>query len=202
MHLSARTAEYVFRKTKHVMQEMRTYCVAPDRSKLSIEDLQAVVERMYEIKITKVEVAFSGVALKGMIERYQDRANILVRKDLSEDEKRFIATKELCHVVNDQKEDFSPHGEATLETYLYAHQLENSEKLADREVQSEVFVEISAIELLYPHSFRAFDKEVLSRRGTSPSKLAVHFGVPEYIISRSLHSSHMDLCEKCWALIK
>ncbi len=60
MLLNAEKAEDIFRKVKHLREEYNAYVIGGDSGVLRIEDLHAVVERMYEIKIIKTAVPFEG----------------------------------------------------------------------------------------------------------------------------------------------
>src|SRR3979411_2137756 len=73
MIVSTAKIEATYRKVKHIKEHMRTYCLAPDRAKLSVEDLQWCIADMYQVKIEKHEVAFEGEYLRGLVERYKER---------------------------------------------------------------------------------------------------------------------------------
>jgi len=94
-------------------------CLAPDRAKLSVEDLQWAIQDMYSVKIEKREVAFEGEFVRGLMERYEGRARILIRKNQEEDWIRFASIKELCQVAISEKEDWSVEGTKTLDALLY-----------------------------------------------------------------------------------
>jgi hypothetical protein len=118
MLLSAARFEMVFRKIKQIKEHRNAYCIAPDRAKMSVEDLQWCIADIYGLKIEKKEVAFDSMFLLGMVERYADRARILLRKDQPEDSMRFVTTKELCQLAIDEPEDWSPRGTETLDAYM------------------------------------------------------------------------------------
>ena len=43
--------EETFRKVNAIQEHIQMCCLAPDRAKLSVDDLQWVIEDLYEIKI-------------------------------------------------------------------------------------------------------------------------------------------------------
>lgn len=198
MYLSLEKAIAVFKKVHLIRDHMNAYRLAPDRMRLSIEDLQWTISDMYGIKIEKHEVAFEGEYVRGMIERYNDRAVIYLRKQ-PEDYLRLTAVKELCHLAIDEPEDWSPYGTKTIEDLVYEVSLNGSEeRLAEPRVQSEQFAEIAAIELLYPYRFRAGDIAELQAGKTTHKRIAVHFHVPEHVIGMALHPDHVALATTCW----
>lgn len=184
-------------------------CLAPDRAKLSVDDLQWVIEDLYEIKIQKIEVAFEGSFLHGLVERYTGRARILVRKNQEEDYVRFTTIKELCQIAISEKEDWSIEGTKTLDALLYEVRLDTSaEKVEERAktviphpIQSEKLAEIAAIELMYPFKYRAADIAAVEAGATTLRALAVHFHAPEFVIGTALHPTHHALAEEFWAMI-
>ena len=186
-------------------------CIAPDRAKLSVEDLQWAIQDMYQIAIKKREVAFEGQYVRGLMERYEGRARILIRKNQEEDWIRFASTKELCQVAISEKEDWSVDGTKTLDSLLYEVHLDmhgdektNStppKQLVPAPIQSEKLAEIAAIELMYPFSYRADDLAALKANKTTLRKLAVHFHAPEYVIGTALSAGHHRLATEAWSKV-
>lgn len=206
MLLSNEKLEVVFRKVKHIKEHMKRCCLAPDRAKLSVEDLQWAISDMYDLKIEKFEVAFDGQFLHGLVERYEKRARILLRKDQVEDMMRFVSVKELCQVALDEAEDWSPAGTETLEGYGYEVALdlagENEKRqLAERHIQSERLAEIAATELMYPFEFRAQDLADITAQKTTRKAIALHFHMPEFAVGRALGEQRMLLVQKFWAKV-
>ena len=52
---------------------------------------------------------------------------------------------------------------------------------------------IAAIELLYPHEFRAADVHLIADRKTTQKAIALRFHVPEYVIGSALHRGESSL---------
>ena len=110
--------EIVFRKVRQVQGEIRAYCLAPDRPDLPVEDFQRIVSQMYNIEILKFSVPFEGSFVRGMLERYRNKAIIYIKKGMGEEWTRFVAVKEMCHIVNDEEEDWSVNGVSTIKEML------------------------------------------------------------------------------------
>lgn len=211
MLVTTKRIEEVFRKVKHVKEHMKAYCIAPERAKLSVEDLQWCISDMYGLKITKKEVAFEGEYLRGLVERYKDSARILIRAGQGDEWMRFTAVKELCHLSIDEPEDWSPRGHETIESLLIEEHLDYSElggeqettrQLADRKAQSERMAEIAAIELMYPHEFRKVDLAAMDQQKTTLKAVALHFHVPEYVVGTALHPARMNLADLGWEMAR
>lgn len=198
MNLDGNKAENIFKKIKHVREEIKAVCLAPDRPHLSIRELCSVVSSMYKLEITAYEVPFEGEFLRGMIERYADKAVIFIRKGQSEEWKRFIAAKELCHIIADEPEDWSVHGETTISKLLAEHQLAGFNQLADPVVQSETFAEIGAIELLYPFKERVTDRG----NGQTIASIASYYKIPDVIAEQALSDWYHEMSNSVWELIK
>jgi len=192
-----------FKKVKQIQEQMHQYCIAPDRAKLSVQDLQRVIEGMYDLKIEMREVAFEGLFVRGIVERYPGRARILIRKNQEEDWLRYTAVKELCQVAITEKEDWSVEGTLTLENLLDEARLD---KVADdkdrrqppRPTQSEKFAEVAAIELMYPFIYRDADLGAIAATKTTHRAVAVHFAAPEFVIGWALSARHHAMASEFW----
>lgn len=196
MNLDGQKAEKIFKKIKQVREEINAVYLAPDRPHLSVKELCDIVSRMYNLKIEAYEVPFEGEFLRGMIERYEERAVIYIRKGQSEDWKRFIAAKELCHIVADEPEDWSVHGDVTISKLLAEHQLAGVQ-LADAVVQSETFAEIGAIELLYPFKDRVKDRENCQ----TLASIASFYRIPDVFAEQALSDWYHELAQSVWERI-
>jgi Zn-dependent peptidase ImmA (M78 family) len=197
MLLDGHKIDEVFKKIAAVQEHMKAYSLAPDRMKISIEDLQWCVADMYGIKIFKQEVSFDGEYVRGMLERYKDRAFILVRADQSDDWKRFVCIKELSHIVIDEQDDWSPKGTETIEALTYEAHID-SDELPAPNAQSEMLALIAAIELAYPYRDRLDDTKRLANKQTTIKKIALEYAVPQYAIGLSLHPHHVEIARMGW----
>jgi hypothetical protein len=206
MIVSSRKVEAVYRKVKLIKEHMQAHCLAPNRAKLSVEDLQWCISDMYNLKIEKKEVAFEGEYVRGLVERYESSARILVRAGQGEEWMRFSAVKELCHLAIDEREDWSPRGHETIQCLLLEESLDNAaeqqeiRKLADTKAQSEKLAEIAAAELMYPFEYRGADLQAIEARKTTLKAIAIHFHVPEYVIGTSLHPNRMQIAQLGWEM--
>jgi hypothetical protein len=205
MLISHAKFETVFRKIKQIEEYRNAYCLAPDRAKMSVEDLQWCIENMYDLKIEKKEVAFEGVFLSGMVERYERRARILLRKDQPEDALRFVTTKELCQLAIDEPEDWSPRGTETIDAYMNELRLDlgggPERDLAPDLAQSERLAFLAAIELMYPFRYRTADALQVKDGKMTLRAIAVHFHVPEFVVGQALHVRHLELAARGWEMV-
>jgi hypothetical protein len=203
--------EETFRKVKQIQEHMQRCCIAPDRAKLSVEDLHWAISDMYGIQIEKHEVAFEGEYVRGLVERYENRARILVRKNQEEDWLRFTNVKELCQIAISEKEDWSVDGTKTLDALLYEVRLDNHEEdeksderakiVAPHPIQSEKLAEIAAIELMYPFRYRDADMTAIDGNKTTLRAIAVHFHAPEFVVGTALNPRHLSLATDFWAKV-
>ena len=189
--------EVVFRKVRQVQDEIKDYCLAPDRPDLPVEDFQRIVSQMYKIKIDKFSVPFEGSFVRGMLERYRDRAIIYVKKGMGEEWTRFVAVKEMCHLVNDEEEDWSVLGVSTIKEMLSEYKVARDE-LAAKVAQSEMLAEIGATELLYPFLYRDRDIQELNAGDITLPKISGYFKAPEVVIARALSEDYHSLASEIW----
>ena len=106
----------LFGKVFQLREESNAYLIGGDQIRFRVEDFHSLVQRMYGLKIAKKTVATAGRFAHSLVKRYDDKtATILVRHNLGDPEKRFGVVKELCHLVLDEKEDWSTEGHETIQ---------------------------------------------------------------------------------------
>ncbi len=198
MLLDPAKAEAVFRKVKHVREEYRVYTHAPNLNVLSIEDLFKIVERMYGGKIERFGVPFSASYTRGMLLRYEGRSIIYVRHQLDDDWKRFTAVKETSHIILDEKEDWSTDGVQTIAELQNDLSLNGNGQFAKRTTQSEIFAELAAMELMYPHECRKSD---LGNGELNLTKIAIQHGMPLAMVERALSKSYRAISDSLWETV-
>ena len=108
---------------------------------------------------------------------------------MDDDAKRFAAIKELCHVIIDEKEDWSPEGSKTIGTLLVEFSLVDG-GIATFVSQSETLAEFAAIELAYPYADRTADRKSIKAGNLTIVKIAGTYKLPEAIIARSTDQYH------------
>jgi Zn-dependent peptidase ImmA (M78 family) len=198
MLLNATKAENIFRKVRNLKDQYSAYVLGGDSGVLRIEDFHRVIEESYNLKILKTTVAFEGENIRGQMERYDDKILIRIRRSQTLDWLRFATVKEFCHIVIDEQEDWSADGVGTIEKLVIEYQINNDQE-AEITTQSEMFAEIAAIEIMYPFQYRIVDLEELKKQNTTIVKIASHYGLPAFMVSRALSDSyHEGIAKKLW----
>lgn len=172
-----------------------------DPASMSIDDLHAVIEAKYNVRIALQTIDVEMDNVWGFIERYDHgrRADIYIVKNIPERWKRAVAAKELCHVVLDFEDDWNKDGLDTLQR-LGSILLE-PDAPENAAVRSEQIAEICAWELLYPHEFRGNDKAELDGGVTTIAALAARYQLPEEIIEEILTPPYLRSCDKYWRMV-
>lgn len=198
MLISYEKAQDAFRKVKHLREEYRNYSLAPNLSRLSVEDLFAIVRQMYQIDIVKRGVPFEARHTRGMLLRFRQEARIYVRHDLDDDMKRFTAVKELCHVILDEEEDWSVDGVNTIEQLqndLHLNGNNTKAKVAASTSQAELLAELAALELLYPIECRQADQR---RQNFVTQRAAYEHGIPVSMVERAISENYREAADRLW----
>ncbi|ACK52009.1 protein of unknown function DUF955 [Methylocella silvestris BL2] len=198
MVLDGKIAVTVFKKVRQARHEIKAYCIAPDQPVIPLGELKRIVGQMYHLAINVHELPYKSDRVKGLMERYIDRVTIYVKEDLDEYWKRFTVVKELCHVMNDEPDDWSYEGVNTLKNLLTEYTL-HQDSAASRASQSEIFAEIAAVELLYPFEQRAID--INGGSGKPIAEIARWYHLPELIVSRSLLEGYHGTVAEIWGLV-
>lgn len=195
----------VFKKVHHIREEYQRYVIGNNTHLIAIEDLQRVVENMYDLAIVKTQLNFSSVFIRGMMERHKDKILIRVYSGQPLDWKRFTTVKEMCHVVIDEAEDWSVEGVTTLKEMIHEFSLEStpdSAEEAEKVSQSELLAEIAATEIMYPYEVRQGDLKRLSEKATTFDIIAKEHGLPVSVVGRALSKSyHEEIAIPIWGMV-
>jgi Zn-dependent peptidase ImmA (M78 family) len=195
-----------FKKVQAVKDYVNLYNVGGCHS-LSVDTLTAAISDMYDLKIDMWEVAAPGILCAGNVERYGDgRCVIMVKVQQSEDMKRFVAVKELCHLMIDEEDDWSTLATDTLRGLKTEADLSKAGgdgvENPSRAQSSEFLALIAATALLYPCEFHAGDRAKLDADETTLAKIALHHEIPPYAVENAhLHAHIFDKFDDFVAMI-
>lgn len=180
-----------------VLAEASIFAEDADMLPISIDAIVEYVEAKRGVKFEIREVVFEAKHLKGRKETYPELVIIEIRSDLSDFWKRFIATKEVLHVLIDKDEDdLSPYGDEILEKLVLDGHIGIISGNGDKPpMQSELVAEIAARETLCPLSERLNDKEKLEDGGTSLAKLELKYELPTAVISSTMDTNYISWIE-------
>lgn len=201
MNLDSEKITFAFIKAHEVLEDLTIPAYA-EGPVTSIDQLLRVVSARSGLNIDMYEVQFEGKFIRGRTERWKDgRVTIHVRSNEQDDDwKRFVAAKELMHLVVDGAEDLSPYGDATLEEMILEGHfgLIAASDPAKPPVQSEIIAQIAALEVLYPLKFRQGDVEALAKKETTFVKLAKRYGIPSSFVSTALHVPYLTAISRAF----
>ena len=172
---------------------------------LRVMDLHWAVGDAYGLTIEMLEVSFDGQHFRGKVERYEGQtARILVRAHQPPEFMRFVSVKELCHLMNDEEDDWSALGTDTISNLMREWELWRNDGVGHKEpadsLQSEFLAEIGAIELMYPFEYREADLAKLAAGTTTIAKIALEHEAPAYAIEQAL--AHHETFKEFWMAIE
>lgn len=168
---------------------------------ISIDAVKDVIEEMSGYTVTMRSVVFEGTHVFARVEKYRNMtAFIDVKYSLDEDWKRFVAAKELLHLIIDKEEDMSPYGDETLDKLVRDGHIGIISQNGDHApAQSELIAEVAAMELLYPIQNRAADVEGLEKASLTYSKLAIRYGIPVNFIDTIFSTGYRETLTAAFA---
>jgi Zn-dependent peptidase ImmA (M78 family) len=167
-----------------VLKDPRVWNGRPDFLPVSVDAARVVIEELSGYKVTMRSVSFDAKHVFARVEKYKDKtATVDVRHNLSEDWKRFVAAKELLHLIIDKDEDMSPYGDETLDKLVRDGHIGIISQNGDKPpAQSELIAEVAAMELLYPIQNRPSDLGDVKAEKSSFAKLSIRYGIPPNFI--------------------
>lgn len=160
---------------------------------VSIDDLTTVISGITEMNVKLYEVDWdSDNTIKGRLNRYKHNADIFVTSvpKITLCEQRFIAIKEMSHLVIDSAHSYTKDIQELIREIVYP----NSRFLWDssEQIQSEVLAEVLAAELLFPWSYRDECISQLESKSITSMDIANRFKFPlkkvEWILNSENHN--------------
>lgn len=171
-----------------------------DDGKVSVENIQKIIELLTETKIEKVEVNYESRFHRAFIERFDDGklCKVYVMAQETPSWKRFSAVKEMCHVLIDKSGDFQPDPCKTIR-HLKDGVIFDDESAP--ETDSEGLAEIIAMELIYPLDYRRADLKALDE-GQTLEEIAKARDVPSKYVSLGTSKRWFESCVEIWRNLK
>lgn len=170
-----------------------------DTSKLaiSVDAVTDYIAKHCNVSIEIREVIFEATHLKGRKETYKDgRVIIEIRSNLSDFWKRFVALKELMHILVDKDEDdLTPYGDVILEKLVLEGHIGVISGDGDTPpAQSELVAEVAAIEVIYPVVLRRADSDEIHNPDSdiTMSKIGLKYEAPSPIVSTALNDEYLS----------
>lgn len=185
---------------QQVLRQDDVYNGSPSKLAISVDAVTDYIKDHCKIEIEIREVVFEATHLKGRKETYKVGEDITViieiRSNLSGFWKRFVALKELMHIIVDKDEDdLTPYGDIILEKLVLEGHIGIISGDGDSPpAQSELVAEIAAIEVIYPISLRRADADAINdeESDTTPSKIGLKYEAPSPIVSTALNMEYLE----------
>lgn len=157
-----------------------------DTPPVSINNLADTIQHQYangaDIVINDLE--YNAAAPLGRIDRYDDRFLVWVKREQTWCWRRFVACKELCHIILDDKESHTDNIPQLIDDLRSSQFM-----MPSKSVSSEQFAFFMAIEILMPWKF-------YKRYDSPPArnyKIATFFRIPEAIVDARRQSGFSKL---------
>ena len=189
---------FCINKAKEMAEQYQLYCRGHDNPKRSIEDLHWLCSQYLGKKVTlhDLEVAAPSSEIRGCYMANSDGSfDIFLLTDLGLNERRFVACKEMFHVILDQEQcrsmEIFKHIETTTASLNVVSQDDEDEPTATSPVAWEVLAEAAAMEFMFPYEERV---RILETAGDDPdyAEYATRYGIPQYYIESYLAEPMMS----------
>ncbi len=201
MWIDSEDIKRVLKKVRVAREHLAASWPPQNACVLSVMDFHWAVQDIYQIEVEMLKVSFVAQHLRGKVERNKGKpSRVLVRADQSPEFLRFVAVKELCHLMIDEEDDWSSEGVETISGLLKEWELSKQNGTGHTDpsnpLESEMLAEIAAIEMMYPREFRAADIEKIALKQTTLQKIALEHDVPPYAVEQA--HRHHKILEGCW----
>lgn len=184
-----------------VLSDARVWAGDAGHLPISVDAAKEVIEELSGYKVTMRSVFFEATHVYARVEKYNDKTALVdVRHNLSSPWKRFVAAKELLHLIIDKDEDMSPYGDETLDKLVRDGHIGIISQNGDKPpAQSELIAEVAAMELLYPLQNRQADLHDVGADKTSFAKLSLRYAIPANFIDTVFSDGYLKTLQKAFA---
>jgi hypothetical protein len=167
---------------------------------MSVDEFKDYVSQKCGVSITLRTVDAETGHVYGFVERYDDGKSAIINivKNIPDRFKPAVATKELCQILFDVREDWQTNAGDTLARLV----IPNTEPDAPENiaVRSENLAEQLSWELLYPIELRRADLEKIAEKTLTIAGVAARVRLPVQIVSLLLSAPYMEWCGKWWTV--
>lgn len=166
---------------------------------LPIADVSSAISASTQTKISIVGPEnWAGNTLYGMLLRYPEetpkRAVVIIHKErLSKCWQRFVACKEMCHLLIDKEAQFTKDPIALIESFLT---MTPPEKI-DEAMRSERWAFFAAVEMLIPWRGRETIISMIAA-GSNNLQIAKKYMVPERIVEYWRTPRYQNVLTEAW----
>lgn len=182
------------------------YSLSSGSDEVSIEDLKDVISEFTGMTINVHEVPWDAHRFLGTIQRFPRHAEIYVAErgergepyKLTYCEQRFIAVKEMGHLLIDQPDNFAVHAADLLQDVCFPAFAELDKR---PRLQSEEISVLFALETLFPFQKRKPHLERIKNGQDTALAVATHFRIPEKQVERAMNPSYVAACEGLYRLL-
>ena len=199
MHADLKHLTDFFRGVKHIREVVRQYCLAPDMSETSIDDLTFAFEQMYGVEVEYyLAPDLRDQLLRGMYLRHDKAIKIYLDDTLPPQWRRYVAVKELCHLILGDSDYMTTDPGDLIELMIYEETAPQDGE-APLDLVADMWAKYAAHEFLFPHENRATARKKLASGEETLFSIATNFGVPEHVIEWTLNDAYGEICDQVWA---
>jgi hypothetical protein len=202
MHAEITHLAKLFKGVSDLREVMKLYCLAPNMSVTSIDDLTTAFEQMYAVKI-KVGLIpdLGGKLLRGMYIREDDQVVVALDESLPPFWRRYIAVKEMCSLILSDKDYVTQDPVALLEALIFE---DTAPKDGDAplDLVSDSWAKLAAHEFLFPFEDREHARAKIADEPNELFLLSKIYQVPQHVIEWALSDTYHEMCRVAWGSIQ
>ena len=202
MHTEITHLAKLFKGVRDLREVVSRYCLVPDMSVTSIDDLTTAFQEMYGVTI---KVGFipdlGGKLLRGMYIRKDNIVTVALDESLSPTWRRYIAVKEMCSLILHDPEYITQDPVALLDALIFE---ETTPKDGDApfDLVSDSWAKLAAHELLFPFEDRANARAQIAEDPDALYLLSKTYEVPQHVIEWALSDTYHNMCAHAWASVQ
>jgi Zn-dependent peptidase ImmA (M78 family) len=170
-------------------------------SETSVDDLTVGFQQMYGVEVEYyLAPDLKDQLLRGMYLRLGNTVRIYLDENLSRPWSRYVAIKELCHLILSDPEYMTADPGTLIELMIFEETTPKDGE-APLDLVADVWAKRAAHEFLFPFEVRAAAKAKIASGEETLFSLAKEYNVPEHVIEWAFNDSYESACTAAWAIL-
>lgn len=195
MKINAEWVIVAFREARNLREAMDQYCIHPGGTATSLDVVTEAVTHTCGKPVIVKRLPFQTERLRGIFLPYKDRFEVIVDSEMPPFWDRYVAVKEMGHIVLLDPDNVTDDPVGTIEWLVQDGMGFLDDDSAPKDAANEELAKVIAYEVLLPHEERESAREFLEKDPYNLFILSETYELPEHVVEYILGEKYRSICE-------
>jgi Zn-dependent peptidase ImmA (M78 family) len=201
MKINTEWVTIAFREARNLRDVMDQYCIHPGGTSTSLDVVTEAVKQTCGKPVIVKRLPFKTERLCGIFLPYDDRFEVIVDSDMAPFWDRYIAVKEMGHIVLLDPDNVTNDPVDTIEWLVQDGLGSLDDDSAPIDVANEELAKVIAYEVLLPREERDNAIQLLKADPFNLFILSLTYELPEHVVEYVLSDKYQLICAKMYPLV-